>query len=265
MRKSLAERLKMAVSVAKSRSPSPEPGPSNLQAARPKWSLGNETPFKDFLLSYLTDSTQQRLFAFTFADQIHRDRDAPVIDLEDVYIWLGHTRRDQAVRMLKTEFNESEYVFTPGPLHRSVEARDQRDQYLISITQIKKMLLSARSQQGKDYRDLIITIEGAAYDYMRIEMETARRPIETHKSELEEQKIRTADLAKQVEDLRLSKVTFWLYAYRLFDNRYKCGFTTDIEARIKQHIFFLAYSQKRKCSKKGVAFFFAGRVAHQDI
>ena len=99
----------------------------------------------------------------------------------------------------------------------------------------KKLLLLSRSQQGRDYRDLIITIEGAAYDYMKIEMEKARRLIETHKSELEEQKDRTANLAKQVEDLRLSKISFLLYAYRLFENRYKCGFTTDIEARIKQH------------------------------
>ena len=86
MKKSLAERLKMAVSVAKTRSPSPEPGPSNLQAARSFWAPGNDTPFKDFLLSNLTDSTQQRLFAFTFADQIHHDRNALVIELENVYV-----------------------------------------------------------------------------------------------------------------------------------------------------------------------------------
>ena len=91
MGNSIAERLKMAVNIARSRSPSPEPGPSNLQAARLTWSRGNETPFKDFLLSYLTDSTQQRLFAFTFADQIHHDRNALVLDFGDV-------------RLLKTEF-----------------------------------------------------------------------------------------------------------------------------------------------------------------
>ena len=184
-------------------------------------------PFKDFLLSYLTDSTQQRLFAFTFADQIHRDRNALVIDLEDVYIWLGHSHRHHAVRHLKNEFAEGQYAYIAG-VTTNGDPKDQRDRYLISITMFKKLLLSSRSQQGKDYRDLIITIEGAAYDYLKIEMERARELIEEHK-------VRTADLAKQVEDLRLSRITFWLYAYRLFENRYKCGFTTDIEARTKQH------------------------------
>ena len=92
MVKSLTERLKTAVNIARSRSPSPEPGPSNPQTVSTTWSFDTNTPFKDFLLSYLTDSTQQRLFAFTFADQIHRDRNALVIDFEDVYIWLGHSR-----------------------------------------------------------------------------------------------------------------------------------------------------------------------------
>ena len=114
MGNSLAEGLKMAVSIARSRSPLPEPGPLNLQTVRTTWSLGTDTPFKDFLLLYLTDSTQQRLFAFTLADQIHRDRNALVIGLEDVYIWLGHAHRDQAVRMLKAEFSGSGYIFVPG-------------------------------------------------------------------------------------------------------------------------------------------------------
>ena len=97
MKISLAERLKTAVTASRSRSPTPEPGPgpgpSNLQAAKSFLAPGNDTPFKDFLLSYMTDSTQQRLFAFTFADQIHHDRNALVIDLENVYVWLGHPRR----------------------------------------------------------------------------------------------------------------------------------------------------------------------------
>ena len=70
----------------------------------------------------------------------------------------------------------------------------------------KKLLLSSRSQQGKEYRDLIVTLEGAAYDYMKIEMERARQLIETHKLEVEEHKGRFADLAKQIEDMRLSRV-----------------------------------------------------------
>ena len=227
MGKSLTERLKTAVNIARSRSPSPEPGPSNPQTVSTTWSMGTGTPFKDFLLSYLTDSAQQRLFAFTFADQIHRDRNALVIDLEDVYIWLGHSHRHHAVRHLKNESKDSDYSYIPG-VTTSGDPSDQRDRYLISVTMFKKLLLSSRSQQGKEYRDLIVTTEGAAYDYMKIEMDRARRLIETHE-------VRSADLTKQIEDLRLSRVTFWLYAYRLFENRYKCGFTTDIEARTKQH------------------------------
>ncbi len=114
MGKSLTERLKTAVNIARSRSPSPEPGPSNPQTVSTTWSFDTDTPFKYFLLSYLTDSTQQRIFAFTFADQIHRDRNALVVDLEDVYIWLGHARRDHAVRHLKNEFPEGGFLFVAG-------------------------------------------------------------------------------------------------------------------------------------------------------
>ena len=47
-----------------------------------------------------------------------------MIDLEDVYIWLGHVRRDQAVRMLKGEFEESEYHFISGGVHSFVDPKD---------------------------------------------------------------------------------------------------------------------------------------------
>ena len=163
MGKSLTERLKTAVNIARSCSPSPEPGSSNPPTVSTTWSLDTDTPFKDFLLSYLTDSTQQRLFAFTFADQIHRDRNALVLDLEDVYIWLGHSHRHHAVRHLKNEFRDSEYSYIPGGTANG-DPSNQRDRYLISVTMFKKLLLSSRSQQGKEYRDLIVTIEGAAYD-----------------------------------------------------------------------------------------------------
>ena len=167
--KRIVKRIKESLSRGSS-SPSPQPGTSNLEEVKgdPPTSSGLDTPFKDFVLSRLEGNTQQKLFAMTFAEQIHCDRNALAIDLEDVFVWLGFTRRDQAVRLLKSEINESEYIFIPGNLHKSVDHRDQRDRYLISITMFKKLLFASRSQEGKDYRNLIIIIEEAAYDYMKI-------------------------------------------------------------------------------------------------
>ena len=105
-------------------------------------------------------------------------------------IWLGHSHRHHAVRHLKNEFAAGQYDYIAG-VTTNGDPKDQRDRYLISITMFKKLLLSSRGQHGKEYRDLIITIEGAAYDYMKIEMEKARL---LHQMELEEQRVRTADL-----------------------------------------------------------------------
>ena len=236
MKKSLAERLKMAVSVAKSRSPSPEPGPSTVMEVLPAMEDIN-MPFTDFVVSRL-DGQSQKLFAKSYAAQMRVDRHAKVIDLDETLIWLGYTRRDNAIRQLTNLFEEGEYevrlVSLTGEENRGKGGRPGK-QYLISLDQFEEMMIEAGTEEGRTARKMFRQLKDAVFDFIDLEKQNVQRLLEDHQTELEEHKVRTADLAKQVEDLRLSRITLWLYAYRLFENRYKCGFTTDIEARTKQH------------------------------
>ena len=68
MKKSLAERLKTAVTVSKSRSPSQEPGPSDMAEPIPAVSL-HDMPFTDFVVSRLKGQSQ-KLFARSYAAQM---------------------------------------------------------------------------------------------------------------------------------------------------------------------------------------------------
>ena len=71
------------------------------------------TPFTDFVLSRLPDEESQKLFARSFGKHLHHDPDALDIDLDDVFKWLGINRKDNALRLLRKEFSDSEYILLP--------------------------------------------------------------------------------------------------------------------------------------------------------
>ena len=143
-----------------------------------------------------------------------------MIDVDDTLIWLGYARRDEAVRQLQKLYNEDKYVIK-RILHTGAEKRGQpKEQYLISLDQFEELMIEASTEEGKPAHKMLRQLKDAVFGFIDQEKKGAQRLLESHKTELEGHRARTADLAKQVEDLILSKMTFWLYAYRLFENRY---------------------------------------------
>lgn len=115
-------------------------------------------------MSYLMGSRQYKIFAATCADQIHRDRNVLVIDIEDVYFCSGHSHRHHALRHLENKFRESRRKFIAG-FTANVTA-------ILFLSQCSNSCCCLRTaRKARIAEILIVTTLEAAYAHMKVEME----------------------------------------------------------------------------------------------
>lgn len=178
----------------------------------------SDTPFTKFVLSRL-DEDSAKMFAVSFAENIRNDPDEKNLCLDDVFVWLGFSRKGKAIELLKREFEDQDVI------HRSVKNTSVGrpvDQYLISINQFEHLLLTAKTDAGRTARKTVLMIKRAAFDYMKIELQEKSIRMQ---SAIDAQ----ASLQRQLDNIRLSKNV--LYAFWMHSNHFKCGLTEDVTQR----------------------------------
>ena len=199
--------------------------------------VGNRTPFTDFVMSRLPDKESQKLFALSFGEYLRCDPEAPEIDFDDVYKWLGMERKDNALRLLKKEFTDSEYVFLrkegnllPKEGIKRGRSGPPRDVYKISFNQFEELMIAAQTAEGKKARKLVLHLKKILQDYIIAEQTELKRA-----ALAEQKRLKMAAIAKeagranalqlQLDGLRSQQQH--LYAFRLFGNRFKCGISKE--------------------------------------
>lgn len=112
------------------------------------------TPFTDFVLSRIPDEETQKLFALSSGEYLKRDPNAQNIDFDDVHRWLGIPLKANAVRVLKRELDQSEYLV----IHKDENSGGcPRDIYLISFDQFEQLMTAAQTGDGKKARKLVLS------------------------------------------------------------------------------------------------------------
>ncbi len=101
----IVKKIKDAISRG-SRSPSPEPGPST-PAIQVVFESSPSATFADFLDGELKEE-YHKLVATSFAMYIREDSDAKVINLDDVFHFMGYKQKVKAVELLLKLYPETE-------------------------------------------------------------------------------------------------------------------------------------------------------------
>jgi hypothetical protein len=103
-----------------------------------------------------------KVFVKTFQED--GDRQFP-IDFDDAWIWLRFSRKDTALRSLKTQFSlNSEYSFEAGHVRLQAEGSMTPDKYFLSTNAFERFALGARTEVGNLVRDFFIAIRDAYVD-----------------------------------------------------------------------------------------------------
>jgi hypothetical protein len=134
---------------------------------------------------------EQQFFAANFYCLLNYSKTDFIVDLDDVWKWLGYIRTDPAKRLLERSFIENiDYIKVPLGINAKTEK--QKEQILLTTTAFRKLCMKAETPEGDRVADFYIKLEELLYEIINEET-----------SELKEQmKIKDQQMIKQEEELK---------------------------------------------------------------
>ena len=141
------------------------------------------------------DIIQQEIFIESFnIFTKYKNDDGFVIDLDEVYQWMGFTRKDHAKRKLETSLDENvDYI----SLLRSGERLDggqNKETIMIKLKSFKDFCMVAQTQKAKQIRSYFITIEEVVLEHLQetqaIQLKEKDKLIEQKEQEFQDEQAR---------------------------------------------------------------------------
>lgn len=161
---------------------------------------------------------QKEIFIQQFYGYIGCDEEKDfVIDLDNVYEWLGFTRKDNAKRLLKKHFVlDKDYKINVLPREEIRGANPE--QILMTIRTFKKFCMKADTKKADEIHDYFLVMERII------------------NQQVKESSIRAVAAQKEKMILEHSKNKAGVYFIKnLFENIVKFGSTCNITTRVKTH------------------------------
>jgi prophage antirepressor-like protein len=220
-----------------------------------------------------TFSTEEKqIFLASFYCYLNFKSDEFVVDLDDIWEWMGFSRKDHAKRLLEKEFIiEVEYMvkIVPPPKGENLKGGRPGEQILMTVKTFKKMCLLAGTKKSREIHEYYINLEEIIHETVDEETSELRRQLENKDREIEEHKVllhqqeidKIIEMAKMLADNFDLKHIMYLGYIGIINGKhtYKFGYTDNIKERMKVHIndygkFELIYCiecrENRKLEKK---------------
>ena len=158
------------------------------------------------------------------------DNDKFVIDLDDVWEWMGYSRRDNAKRMVvKSCEKDVDYTCTSLHIVKKLGVHN-KDNIFMNVNTFKSLCMMANTEKGRSTRKYYMKMESIFFKYIEQHHKNNILQIEEtaeHKQALEKQTTLIAAYNKQncVYLIRISKTNGYCYIVKL-------GETDDIAQRL---------------------------------
>ena len=133
------------------------------------------------ILNERASDSDQRIFFESFAAYLTVDRNAFVIDLDDVIGVLGYTRRDNARRSVENALRlnvdytllltTEEQKSVAAQAHADGRGGHNRERIMLTVRGFKELCIMAGTEHGKRMRHYYMTMEEVYFEYLRRKME----------------------------------------------------------------------------------------------
>jgi hypothetical protein len=202
---------------------------------------------------------QQQLFVSSFYCYLnHSSKTDFIIDLDDVWKWMGFSRKDPAKVVLDKNFiKDLDYKISlqqPLEQDKNKHGGNNKEQILININTFKKLCLKAGTKKADEIHDYYIGLEELLHETLNEETNELRKQIESKEKVIIEKNKLIVNNEKQNKferhQLLIDKFNNkrCVYIAEIERNKFiKIGSTKDVDARINnfrrdyknQNIIFL--------------------------
>ena len=197
--------------------------------------------------SFSTD--EQKIFLASFYCYLNFKSNDFVVDLDDVWKWLGFSKKDKAKDLLLKNFehNINFKIALPDQRERKKnEGGFNKEQILMTVKTFKRMCLLAGTKKSQQLHEYYINLEEIIHETVDEETSELRNLLEIKNTELENHKLlvqqqeidRIIEMAKMLADNFHLKHVVYLGYIGIINGKhsYKFGFTDDIKKRMVQHM-----------------------------
>jgi len=194
----------------------------------------------------------QKIFLASFYCYLNFKSNDFVVDLDDVWEWLGFKRKDYAKDLLIKNFEPNTNFKTLLRLQQEQKNEGEnrggynKEQILMNVKTFKRMCLLAGTKKSQQIHDYYINLEEIIHETVDEETSELRNLLEIKDKELEKNKLllqqqeidKIVEMAKMLADNFDLKHVVYLGYIGIINSKhtYKFGFTDDIKKRMTQHI-----------------------------
>ena len=201
--------------------------------------------YQNKLLNKIKDKftdTQQQLFATSFYCYVnHNSKNDFIIDLDNVWKWIGFSRKDPAKLVLEKNFvKDLDYkIFIQQPLEQiKSKGGRNKEQILMNINTFKRFTLRANTKKANEIYDYYILFEQILVETINEETDELRKQL-IIKNKLLEKTLLDNEIQKKINKHNLFLDKFknkrCVYIAEIREKKYiKIGSTRNINTRIKQ-------------------------------
>ena len=198
---------------------------------------------------------EQHIFISSFYSFLHYKKDNDfVIDLNDIWKWLGFSRKDPAKRLLEKNFEkEKDYIILLSiktTANNSITNNNikilggvgfNKEIILMNINTFKKLCLKSKTKKADIIHDYYIKLEEILMSFVHEELDELKEQFDNINIQLKEKE-------KEYDNYRLKTIKekentlleifdykSIIYLIHIEDNLYKFGLTDNIKTRFNSH------------------------------
>lgn len=161
-------------------------------------------PYQGKLINKLKDNfstEEQQLFITSFYCYLNYKSDEFVIDLDDIWVWLGFARKTNAKNVLEKQFTkEIDYLVLPQPRENLLGGRPS-EKIMMNIKTFKKMCLKANTSKANEIHEYYIKLEETLHEVIDEESNELRLQLE-----MKDELIQKKDELIEMKDERIKKL-----------------------------------------------------------
>ena len=184
------------------------------------------------------NDNQQQLFVASFYCFLNYDKKNDyVIDFDNVWKWLGFTRKDSAKKLLEKFFTiEIDYKTVFRQQAENLNGGRPRETIMLNINTFKKFCLKADTKKADEVHDYYIKLEELLQETVNEETRELKEQLYLKNNEIDEKNSKISELSKYVirkftTKFKLGNCVYFIKSSEIKD-KIKIGSTININYRI---------------------------------